>query len=165
MNEELFALEDIQIAKPCKARWERMTGDDRTRHCGTCKLNVYNVAGMTREETVNLIRTSEGRVCLRIYKRYDGTLLTKDCPAGVASARRKQIGLAAAAMVLLGFAVKSRALLPQSPQSGGVPSFNVARAQAWESVKHNLVDRPKDFCAHKFGITSWCTCPRFIMGY
>ena len=35
------SLELIQIATPCTADWESMVGDERTRYCGDCKLNVY----------------------------------------------------------------------------------------------------------------------------
>lgn len=33
-------LESIRIAAPCKADWNAMTGDERVRFCGQCKLNV-----------------------------------------------------------------------------------------------------------------------------
>ena len=29
-------LENIQIAKPCPANWDAMTGDERVRFCGKC---------------------------------------------------------------------------------------------------------------------------------
>ena len=59
-----------------------MLGDDRRRYCGECKLNVYNLSGMTRAEAENLIQTTEGRLCVRFYKRDDGSVITEDCPVG-----------------------------------------------------------------------------------
>ncbi len=79
----------VQIATPCKADWEKMTGDERVRFCHACKLNVYNIAEMTTEEAEDLITIKEGKVCLRLYRRADGTVLTKDCPKGLAAVRLK----------------------------------------------------------------------------
>jgi hypothetical protein len=39
-------LDEIEIATPCPASWEAMTGDDRSRFCGQCRLNVYNLSAM-----------------------------------------------------------------------------------------------------------------------
>ncbi|HEX8287919.1 MAG TPA: hypothetical protein VF556_07990 [Pyrinomonadaceae bacterium] len=75
-------LNNIKIASPCSADWNRMMGDERKRYCGDCKLNVYNLSGMTRAEAENLLINSEGRLCVRFYRRADGTVLTKDCPVG-----------------------------------------------------------------------------------
>ncbi len=60
-----------------------MTGDDRVRHCQECKLNVYNLSEMTRKDAESLIARSEGRLCVRFYRRADGTILTRDCPRGL----------------------------------------------------------------------------------
>ena len=77
------ALENIRIASPCAQDWDEMVGDERQRFCGACKLNVYNLSGMSRSEAENLIFQSEdGRLCVRFYRRADGTVLTKDCPVG-----------------------------------------------------------------------------------
>jgi hypothetical protein len=40
----LSLLDRIEIASPCTVEWDSMTGDDRSRFCGQCKLNVYNIA-------------------------------------------------------------------------------------------------------------------------
>jgi hypothetical protein len=58
-----------------------MTGDDRVRFCNACNLNVYNFASMTSKEVRSLI--TNGRVCGRLYRRVDGTLITRDCPVGL----------------------------------------------------------------------------------
>ena len=79
----------IRIASPCPASWERMAGDERTRHCTLCDLNVYNFAAMTRDEVSELLVRTEGRVCARLYRRADGTVLTKDCPSGLRALRRR----------------------------------------------------------------------------
>jgi hypothetical protein len=96
-------LEGIEIAKPCGVAWESMAGDERTRFCGACRLHVYNVAGMTRDEAEALVRRADGRVCVRLLRRADGTVITRDCPVALAAARRRlarAIGRAAAVFVL-----------------------------------------------------------------
>jgi hypothetical protein len=82
MNKFTNPLENIKIASPCKADWNEMIGNERRRFCGECQLNVYNLSAMSRTEAENLLLNSEGRVCVRFYKRADGTVLTKDCPVG-----------------------------------------------------------------------------------
>jgi len=105
MSRYLDLLDQVRIASPCTASWDAMTGDDRVRFCGECKLNVYNVSGMSREEAAALLEKTDGRLCMRIYRRPDGTLLTKDCPVGLRAIRRKLAVVAAAFGALLaGFA-------------------------------------------------------------
>ena len=82
MNKFTNPLENIKIASPCEADWNEMIGNERRRFCGECQLNVYNLSGMSRDDAENLLLNSEGRVCVRFYKRADGTVLTKDCPVG-----------------------------------------------------------------------------------
>jgi hypothetical protein len=84
-----LALEDLQIASPCHADWADMRGDDRVRFCGACRKNVYNLAGMTRREATALVTAREGNVCIRMFRRADGTVLTADCPVGVRAALRR----------------------------------------------------------------------------
>ncbi len=95
-------LENIKIASPCSADWETMIGDARKRFCGDCRQNVYNLSGMSRSEAENLLIQSEGRVCVRYFRRTDGTVLTKDCPIGVA-AIKKQLSRFWTAAVSLAF--------------------------------------------------------------
>ena len=92
------ALDSIRVASPCKASWNDMTGDDRVRHCQLCKLNVYNLSGLSREEAERLVQGAEGRLCVRFFQRSDGTVLTRDCPKGLAAIRRRLV-IAAAALV------------------------------------------------------------------
>ena len=75
-------LNNIKIASPCSADWNAMIGNERKRFCGECKLNVYNLSGLSQTEAENLLLDSEGRLCVRFFRRADGTILTKDCPVG-----------------------------------------------------------------------------------
>ncbi len=94
-------LDNLKIASPCSANWSAMQGDERKRHCGECKLNVYNLSGMTRYDAENLLRLSEGRLCVRYVQRADGTILTQDCPVGWAKVKQKVSIFAAAAFSLI----------------------------------------------------------------
>jgi hypothetical protein len=89
-------LDQISVAKPCAAKWDEMSGDERVRHCGLCKMNVYNLSELSREEAEQLVQQREGRLCVQFYRRADGTLLTKDCPVGVARIRKRMAVLAGA---------------------------------------------------------------------
>jgi hypothetical protein len=75
-------LNNIKIASPCSADWNEMPGDECARFCSECKLNVYNLSDMSQREAENLLMHSEGHLCVRFFKRSDGTILTKDCPVG-----------------------------------------------------------------------------------
>jgi hypothetical protein len=61
-----------------------------------CSLNVYNFQEMTRDEIRALLVRTEGRVCARLYRRADGTLLTSDCPSGFQVLRQRMSRVAAA---------------------------------------------------------------------
>lgn len=87
-----------------------MTGDERTRHCGQCNLAVHNISAMARPEAEAFLarhfdadNNVRGRVCAQFYRRTDGTILTADCPVGLAAVRaraRRTIARAAAAIGL-----------------------------------------------------------------
>ena len=82
-----------------------MAGDDRTRHCGACDKDVYNLSGMTREEAEALIVERNGELCVRYYQRADGTILLADCTVGVRRKRdRRRTATRAAALVAGGLA-------------------------------------------------------------
>lgn len=84
----LTELGTVRTASPCNAVWADMTGDERVRLCALCKTNVYNFAHMTNAEVRQLLLERSGRVCARFYTRSDGTVLTRDCPEGLARVRR-----------------------------------------------------------------------------
>jgi hypothetical protein len=51
---------------------------------------------MTREEAEDLIRRTDGRLCVRFYKRRDGTILTRNCPVGLRAIKERLTGTSAA---------------------------------------------------------------------
>lgn len=95
----LPVLDNIRVAAPCTADWSKMVGDERVRACADCSKNVYNLSGMTREEAEALLVEKEGRLCVRYYRRADGTILFGDCAVGVKQRRRRRIVAGAAALL------------------------------------------------------------------
>ncbi len=83
---EIFAkpnlLNQAFIETPCESSWDKMTGNDSVRFCGQCSLNVYNVANLTDKEAEAVFTKGreQGRVCARLYRRPDGTIMTDNCP-------------------------------------------------------------------------------------
>jgi hypothetical protein len=97
-------LDHIIVAAPCSADWDGMVGSDRVRYCGQCKLNVYNLSEMSRREAEALIEGTEGRLCVRFYRRADGTILNRNCPVRLSALKRRLSRLSTAVMsALLGF--------------------------------------------------------------
>ncbi|MCA1635450.1 MAG: hypothetical protein LC802_17610 [Acidobacteria bacterium] len=97
-------LDGVRVAKPCSADWASMAGDERARFCNLCDLHVYNLSGMSRRDAEALITNTEGRLCVRFYRREDGTILTRDCPVGLRALRRRVSRIANAVMsAALGF--------------------------------------------------------------
>lgn len=94
-------LNNLKVASPCSQDWEGMMGDNRKRYCGECKLNVYNLSGMSKTEAENLIMNAEGRLCVRFYKRADGSVITQNCPVGWAKVKQRTRVFATAAFSLI----------------------------------------------------------------
>lgn len=72
-------LANLEVSKPCDAKWSEMVGTGAARHCNLCEKHVYNVSQMTEAQVVDLIQSTEGTVCMRLFRRADGTVKTSDC--------------------------------------------------------------------------------------
>jgi hypothetical protein len=95
-------LANIRIASPCPADWNKMVGDERVRHCSECNLNVYNLSAMTERQVQELIAGNRGnRLCGRLYRRADGTVLTQDCPWSLRALTRRASRVAAAVLTAI----------------------------------------------------------------
>ena len=126
---ELDPVDRIEIPTPCSVPWDSMYGDERIRHCGSCRKNVYNVAALTRAQAMELIASREP-VCVRIYRRPDGTVVTNDCWSRLRAARRRGmcaflvmlviVGWAQLTAMFIGLAGLRRLVL--QPMMGGAPA-------------------------------------------
>lgn len=119
-------LDAARIASPCAASWADMTGTEQVRFCGSCEKNVYDISKMTRDAAEELLREATGGVCIRLYRRADGTVITADCPVGVRRKRVRRLaygvvgggllaagGLASAASVTMGDVGPPEAMMGQ----------------------------------------------------
>ena len=110
-----------ELATPCTADWDEMSGDEKIRHCRQCDLNVYNVSAMTDEEVLEqmVMLTAGKKVCMSLYRRSDGTFITKDCPVGLRRlqerARHAAAWIAGGLSLLVSFA--SGSWLPAAAQA------------------------------------------------
>ncbi len=119
MSGPRFPLEQIEIPIPCHVPWESMTGDDRIRLCGQCNHAVYQLKNFTREEAERLIASAVDRLCIQLYRRPDGTVVTKNCDPGPWPQRLFNVGMAAAGagLAMLGINVMG------SPNANSTFSF------------------------------------------
>lgn len=126
-------LDRLRIATPCPIGWDQMTGDNRIRFCGHCQLNVYNISELSRSEAEKLIASSEGRLCARLFRREDGTILTKDCPVGLRALRRrvaKRTATVFAALLSLSAAVFGQQSSSKHGKTSCTPQTRITRTNA-----------------------------------
>lgn len=126
-------IDRLRIATPCPTTWDQMTGDNRIRFCDLCRLNVYNVSELSQVETQELMASSEERLCARLFRRADGTILTKDCPVGLRALRRRVATRAAA--IFAAILSLSAAAFGQQPggkhgKSSCTPQTRITRTDA-----------------------------------
>ncbi|MCW5824743.1 MAG: hypothetical protein KIT34_18235 [Cyanobacteria bacterium TGS_CYA1] len=150
------------IAAPCPIRWEQMdavedSDADTKRFCNQCSLNVFNVSNMTRVEAEKFLNEQSGPVCLGLYRRPDGTLITKDCPYGVKllnRARFKLASLAASVLAVFGITLNIQPARAENPDprygSGYVAGNPVAKRMGYfndvpqsDALKHYIKAKSK----------------------
>jgi hypothetical protein len=101
MTQKEKSLDRLYVSSPCNADWETMPGDERVRFCNQCHLKVYNISAMTRTQAEKLIAETEGRLCAKLYRREDGTIITRDCPIGIREIKRRVSHVANAALAAI----------------------------------------------------------------
>lgn len=116
MKTSLDLLNAIQIPKPCTANWTEMIGDEYARFCGICEKHVYNLSALSAEDAANLMREKEGKLCVRLYRRLDGTVMTADCQP---SSTRGLVKHIAAAVTLAGSLLAAGC---NAPETEGTPA-------------------------------------------
>ena len=144
-------IDNIRVASPCSADWNKMPGDDRIRHCEACNLNVYNLSAFTEREIRELLLKREGRLCGRLYQRSDGMVMAQNCPVGLRTITRRisRIGgvlfslLASSFMALPDFAqsysntnVASAAVSIQVGGPGSTPIADASATLSRETSRH-----------------------------
>jgi hypothetical protein len=94
---------EFKVSSPCPASWDQMAGDHKIRTCGECKLNVYNLAEMSREEVDAVVRKTGGQLCGRLYVRDDRMATVRDCPRGAFRKRVRRGIMVAAVLAIAAF--------------------------------------------------------------
>lgn len=144
MNDQKFDINKLRVASPCSVGWDSMTGDERVRHCHSCQLNIFNIEAMTSTEVEQLISTREGRLCIRLYRRPDGTVATNDCPVGLRGYRKRTARYAGAAfgsilgLFSISYGQKKDAVVVDAAKMIQTSTKIVARAS--NSIKGVLTD-------------------------
>ena len=110
MRTEIPLLQNVRVAAPCHASWDDMTPvqGERVRICEGCQKRVYTLSAMGQAEAEGLLRSHEGHLCVRYYRRQDGTILSSDCPVGLRAARRlvlTRVGVSVGLCLLLSVAI------------------------------------------------------------
>jgi hypothetical protein len=126
-----------------------MAGNERQRFCAQCKLNVYNLSEMTRAEAEALVARAEGRVCVRFYRRRDGTMLTRDCPVGLRALRRGAAWARARVAATLAFLI-------------GTPALQACNGRAPHVVAYD--SRLREIQPFKYALQRWDPEPMAVMG-
>jgi len=110
---QLAQLSQIEVASPCTVDWDEMEGDEKVRFCSQCQLHVFNLSAMDVEEAGARVAEHTDDLCIRFYRRADGTMLTRDCPEGAEGKRkRRRDQLQAAATFTFGAVVAGSMVLP-----------------------------------------------------
>jgi hypothetical protein len=131
---QLININDIRVASPCPMPWDAMAGNQQVRHCGECRLNVYNLSAMTEIEIQRLLvmQPAEQRVCVRFYRRADGTMLTQDCPRGIKRLAKRVSKLGAAVFSAL---VSMNCAMAKTITAGTATAGSKTQPQACQRVQ------------------------------
>jgi hypothetical protein len=135
-------IDRLRIATACPIGWDQMTGDNRVRFCDHCHLNVYNIAELSRSEAEKLIASTEGRLCARLFRRADGTVLTKDCPVGLRALRRhvaKRTAALFAALVSLASITLGQQGSSKNGKTGCISQTKITRTKSTSSANEKAL--------------------------
>jgi hypothetical protein len=131
-------LDDVRIASPCHMSWDAMPGDEAVRFCHACEKNVYDLSAMTRAEAERLLHEREGRICVRLYRRADGTVITSDCEVGARARGTRRTALGAALGAGAAAVTCTAALLVQVGRGPRPVNARAAGTEAAEQVRMHV---------------------------
>jgi len=104
-------LDQLKIVSPCSTDWDRMSGDEKKRFCSECDKFVYDFSQMTRSQVEAIVSIHRGRMCARITRRPDGSLVTLEAPPVHPIVARRASSVANATLAaILGLGVPANAL-------------------------------------------------------
>ena len=104
-------LDQLKVVSPCSTDWDRMSGDEKKRFCSECDKFVYDFSQMTRRQVEAIVSVHRGRMCARITRRPDGSMVTLEAPpVHPIVARRASPVVNATLAAILGLGVPANAL-------------------------------------------------------
>lgn len=105
-----------RVASPCSEAWDTMLGDGAVRNCSRCEKEVFDLSQMTLGAAEALIASRVGeQICIRLFRRADGTMMFADCEVGARGVIRRQVGAAGAALLIGGAALAWATAPPPEP--------------------------------------------------
>lgn len=129
----------IQINEPCSQDWAGMSGSEQRRFCDACDKHVLNFSEMSSAEVSEALSSADNtRVCARIHRRSDGSIITSDSrskPRRSLLSQVSQFAALATACVLAGCSTKE----PQQPAIMGA-----AAPESQTEVETRDVEIPED---------------------
>lgn len=135
MSAKKNRLDQLKVVTPCSSSWELMSGNNQKRFCADCNKSVFDFSQMTRRQVEAVVAAHQGKLCGRITRRPDGSLLTLETPPPIQiSTRRASPFLTATVAALLGISV------PAAAQNAILASANVTANGEKEAGKKK---RPK----------------------
>ena len=122
MPKRIDVLDRIDVASPCQADWDEMTGDEQVRFCQHCSKHVHDLSQITRNDVRKLVAASGGSLCVRYRKRPDGTLKTIERPEPLTQIKRRLSRIAAGAFTASLSLAQSVAAQTARPAGGERPA-------------------------------------------
>jgi hypothetical protein len=71
-------LDQVKVATPCAARWDKMQRSKTQRFCQHCQKTVHDLSAMPQAEAERLLCQSAGSLCVRYVRGFDGQVQTLD---------------------------------------------------------------------------------------
>src|SRR5215510_11108097 len=111
MSAKQRKLDKLQVVSPCSTDWDRMSSDEKKRFCSECNKFVYDFSQMTRRQVKAIVSIHKGRLCARITRKPDGSVVTAETPpVNPVVARRASPVVNATLAAILGLGVPAMVL-------------------------------------------------------
>lgn len=139
-----------RIASPCDQPWDTMLGNGAVRSCSRCEKHVFDLSQMTLGQAEALIASRpDGRMCVRLYQRADGTMMFADCEVGARGVVVRKVAVAGAALAIGGAALAWASQPSPTSADTRAPRPSSAEARAAGDAFLDAPERPStDFtCA------------------
>jgi hypothetical protein len=100
------ALNVLQVASPCDASWDQMSGDAQRRFCTHCNKFVHDLSAMPTDQAEKLVCESAGSLCVRFARdARTGAVLTLDYrPPPRRPSRARGVAVIASILAAMSFA-------------------------------------------------------------